>query len=159
MERDVISRPIRDIVRNDVPTVRPHDTVRETLQILLDQNLPAVAVVNHEGRFLGVVSQCDLVGMTRELVEDLSDLTRIQEVLMKWLDQNVKEVGSDRRKVAAIMSQDVPTVRPNCLIIEAARVLLNSRSGCLPVVNETGNLEGVVFLQDLLSIFLEEVSE
>jgi CBS domain-containing protein len=47
-------------------------------------------------------------------------------------------------KVAEIMSQPVVTIRENASLEDAARLMLDKNIGCLPVVDESGKLRGIV---------------
>ncbi len=157
MATDVTRRPVREVMRTDFSTLRPHSPVHEALHVLLEGNQSVVPVVNRESRYVGLVSLKELAAWTHELVEDLSDLTRIQEVLMKWLDQSVKEVGSDRRKVASVMRQDVPVVRIDLSVGEAVRAVVAGGHECLPVVDEEDRLVGLVQACDLLRVLRDAV--
>jgi CBS domain-containing protein len=50
------------------------------------------------------------------------------------------------------MMRDLVTVQPDTLISVAVREMLSKRINCLPVVNDRGDLEGIVTSSDLLSI-------
>ncbi|HID21460.1 MAG TPA: CBS domain-containing protein [Planctomycetaceae bacterium] len=155
MASDVHARTVRDIMTADVVSIRPHDAVHDALHLLLNKCLSALPVVNHQGRCIGILSVTDLVAMTHELVEELSDPARIQEVLMQWLDKNIKEVQSDRRKVATLMTAEVVSVGPDTMVRDAAETMLKNRVRHLPVVDDDGKLLGIVSTMDLMRAFLD----
>lgn len=55
------------------------------------------------------------------------------------------------QKVKAIMSREVISVLPDTQISEAARLLLDNRINGLPVVDEDGQLVGIICQSDLIA--------
>ena len=54
--------------------------------------------------------------------------------------------------VARVMSTDIVTVRPDTLVEEAARLMLDREISSLVVVDERGHLEGIVTTTDFVDI-------
>ena len=54
--------------------------------------------------------------------------------------------------VAEAMHRDVVTVSPEDTVADAARILLDNKYGCLPVVGDNGNLLGIVTEADFLRL-------
>lgn len=57
------------------------------------------------------------------------------------------------------MTKDVTTLRPEASLLEAIRLMLANRFGCLPVTRADGTLVGIVTESDLLRIAAERVEE
>jgi CBS domain-containing protein len=55
------------------------------------------------------------------------------------------------RKAKDIMTRDVITVKPDTTIEELARILMKYQINGTPVVNDNGNLKGIVTENDLIS--------
>ena len=69
------------------------------------------------------------------------------------------EIGSEEQRrvfvqipVREVMHRDVTTVRADLAVAQAARILLESKFGCLPVVGEGDRLEGIVTEADFLRL-------
>ncbi|MFO0645748.1 MAG: CBS domain-containing protein [Polyangiales bacterium] len=60
-----------------------------------------------------------------------------------------------RTFVAEVMRRDVLTVTPDTLVLAAARLVLGSKIGALPVVTREGSLVGIVTTHDLLRATIE----
>ena len=60
------------------------------------------------------------------------------------------EKGSCMLKAKDIMARDVITVKPTTIIEELARVLVKYQISGAPVVDDNGNLEGIVTENDLI---------
>ena len=108
------------------------DLVDDVMNLGRVRHLPVL----DDGRLVGVVSQRDLLAAG----------------LSKALDFD----GSQRRtfmrsvEVAEVMARNPITVRPDASLREAARLMVQHRIGCLPVVDEAGRPVGLVTETDLL---------
>lgn len=59
---------------------------------------------------------------------------------------------ADKKRIADVMSRDVVTVRPDSPAQLAASMMLDLRIGSLPVVDDAGQLIGVVTVTDFLGL-------
>jgi CBS domain-containing protein len=53
------------------------------------------------------------------------------------------------------MTRDPDTVSPDTPVWEAAKIIVESKFGCLPVVNEDGYLVGIVTEHDFVKTIAE----
>ncbi len=88
--------------------------------------------VEDGGGLVGIVTQRDLLVAAR--------------VLERRIDLD------DDRPVSEVMNREVDTVRPECCAAEAARHMLRTKRSCLPVVDETGTLVGILTEADYLRL-------
>lgn len=117
---------VRDaMVADDVPVLPPQATMRECV-VLLAEKRGTVAVVDPEGRLLGVVTS--------------GDLTRLME----------RDEGFFSAPVSEVMTRTPKTATPDQL--GAAAVGLMERTGimALPVVDDRDRVIGMVHLHDLM---------
>lgn len=94
-------------------------------------------VVDTSGRLVGVVSDRDIL--------------RVLARTSNWHDTSVSQ----------FMSQDLITVTPEMKLSHAAGKMLSRRINCLPVVDESKNLCGILTSTDLLKTYraLQEAVE
>jgi CBS domain-containing protein len=105
-----------------VMTIRANEPLAEA-RIDMEVGLVRhLPVVDDRGRLVGIVSDRDLVRRT------------------------------DKRKVADVMSRDIVTTRPDAPAHLAASMMLEFRIGALPVVDDEGELVGVVTITDYLAL-------
>jgi tRNA nucleotidyltransferase (CCA-adding enzyme) len=71
------------------------------------------------------------------------------EMIVKELKQQLLALLPSPALAKALMSSPVRTIRPDCTIQEAQRVLLRYGHSGLPVVDETGVLAGIVTRRDI----------
>jgi len=115
---------VRDVM-TDAPAVAPDTTMREAL-VLLAERRGTVAVVDENGRLLGVVTS--------------GDLTRLME----------REEQFFRISVSEVMTNTPRTAEPDQLAAAAVGVMERHGVMALPVVDGEGLLVGMVHLHDLM---------
>lgn len=132
--RDVMTKEVTTLKRNDVLTL-----ASDLMQLGRIRHLP---VLEDDGvQLVGILSQRDLFrgALARALGYG-------QHAQRKMLDSLV---------VKEVMTLDLITISPDTLLIEAARVLLERKIGCLPVV-ERGRLVGILTEADFVAMFVSK---
>jgi tRNA nucleotidyltransferase (CCA-adding enzyme) len=115
---------IRDVMSDEVVTIRPHDTLTEAVRVLCNHHLSGAPVVSSQGEVLGFISEFGLM-----------------DVLF--------DAGSREAPVSDYMSYDVYVIHPDDSIADAATMFALFGVRRLPVV-ENGTLLGIVTRRDLL---------
>lgn len=69
--------------------------------------------------------------------------------------------GSDRRTTTAadVMTRDPEAVRPDTSLVRAARLMLEKKFGCLPVVERDGKLVGIITESDFVRFAADVVQD
>jgi arabinose-5-phosphate isomerase len=117
---------VRDVmVANDVPALPADATMRQAV-VLLAERRGTVAIVDEDGRLLGVVTS--------------GDLTRLMEREEHFFPISVSEV----------MTRTPRTAEPDQLAAAAVGVMERAGIMALPVVDGDGRLVGMVHLHDLM---------
>jgi CBS domain-containing protein len=134
---DLRRRPVSEIMRREVVTV----TVGEKLDLTQDiMNLGRVRhlpVLDEDQRVIGIVSHRDLLAAAMTEVLDFDAKSR--RAFLRSIE------------VGGVMAKDVVTVGPDATLAEVARILVQRKIGCVPVVATTGELLGLVTESDLLA--------
>lgn len=126
-------------------TIGPDDPLSEVLRITLEKRVRSLAAVDHGGRYLGMVSLHQLLGLllprSARVDHGLADLAFVTDSLDD-LRHVLRQFAGDR--VADHLDPEVPVVHPDTTLVEA--VLIMYRSGeNLPVVDRgTGKLVGLI---------------
>jgi arabinose-5-phosphate isomerase len=117
---------VRDVMAaDDVPALPPNATMRQAV-VLLAERRGTVAVVDDDGRLLGVVTS--------------GDLTRLME----------REEHFFTIAVSEVMTTTPRTAEPDQLAATAVGVMERHGVMALPVVDGDGRLVGMVHLHDLM---------
>ena len=127
---------VRELMTTDVTTVGRNDELTIADDIMKMKRLRHLPVVE-EGRLVGILTQRDLFHAA------LSTALNFGEKAQKGFLKTVV--------VKEVMTDDVRTIGPDADVKEAARLLIEHRIGCLPVV-ENGKLVGIVSETDLLRL-------
>jgi CBS domain-containing membrane protein len=124
---DLMSRSVKTLARNDKLSIA--DTLMRSARI---RHLPVV----DEGRVVGIVSQRDL--FFNALVRALGFGSAARD---RMLDSIV---------VKEVMTEDVVTTTPDVEVRVAAKVMVDRKIGCLPVVDAEA-LVGILSESDIVS--------
>jgi len=112
-------------------TVKPDQTVREAVALLVDQRIGAVVVVDGTGRPVGIVSERDIV----------SELAKNESIL--------------EEPVSRVMTIDVIIARPGDDIEAVSKTMTVKRFRHLPVMDHH-ELVGIVSIGDVVKAQLDE---
>jgi CBS domain-containing membrane protein len=133
---------VRDIMIHEVTTLKRNDKLTLADDIMQLGRIRHLPVLDDESEYLvGIVSQRDLFrgALARALGYGEHARRKVLDTLL------VKEV----------MSSEVITTTPDVPLVEAARVLMERKIGCLPVV-EGGRLVGIVTETDFVAMVARE---
>lgn len=130
---------VRDIMTRDPIILGRNDTLDLAEDIMNLRRIRHMPVVD-EGSIVGIVSQRDL--FRSALVTALGFGRKTQTAIIKTI------------KIKEIMTEHVITISPDASVKEAARMMIDKKIGCLPVVDGE-NLVGLLTETDILRYFAE----
>ena len=126
--------------------IRAGSDVRRAAELLCVSEVGQLMVVDHEGRFVGALSEEDLV---RALLPRFEDVTAaggsLTDAFALFLERG-REVAD--RSIDPLVTRDAVTVRTTDELARAAVVMLDRGIRRLPVVDD-GQLVGTVSRADL----------
>ncbi len=126
---------VASLMQRDYVSVAPMDQldfVDDVMKLGRIRHMPVV----EQGKLVGVVSQRDL------LAASLSKALEFEQGQRRTFMRSVL--------VDEVMTREPITVSPGATLREAALLMLKYRIGCLPVVDEDGELVGLITETDLL---------
>jgi len=124
----------------DVHTVKRNDELAIADELMKQERVRHLAVLDEDGEVCAVVSQRDL--FRGALLRSLGYGSRAEELVLRQVA--VKEA----------MSAEIQTTTPDTPIADAARLMIERKIGCLPVI-ENGRLVGIVTETDLVRLVAE----
>ncbi len=125
---------IRNFMTKNVITIDAEESMPKAIQ-LLKQHKINMMPVTHQGKLVGVITDRDLKQASP------SEATDLEKHEIKYLLNKIKIKG--------IMTKNVITIPPDYTIEEAAEVLMNHDISGAPVVNDQGQMEGIITSTDL----------
>jgi CBS domain-containing protein len=140
-------RFVSDIMRRDTSTVLPDTPVEEVIHLIDANDIQRVGVVDQEGRFLGLISDRDLLAAFSDQASGIWDF-----FVSKFTSAERGPLGEELRGKTAgeVMNTKIVTVQEDTPINEAIRLMLEKAIKRLPVVDEQGKFKGMISRDGLL---------
>ncbi|MEA5501215.1 CBS domain-containing protein [Limnoraphis robusta] len=145
-------KTVADVMTSKPILAKPDMPLKEAIQILAEHQISGLPVVNDAGKLVGIISETDIIwqesGVTPppyitilDSVIYLENPSRYEKELHKALGQTVEEV---------MTTGQIATITPNQSLSEAARLLNEKRVHQLPVLDEGGNVIGILTCGDII---------
>ncbi len=131
---------VRDRMSSDPITITPTISFPEGFRIMRERGIRHLPVVDERGKLIGIVTQTDLLHASP------STATTLSVFEMSYLLANLH--------VREVMSSPVITVSEEAPLEEAARLMVEKKIGCLPVMRD-GDLVGMITETDIFETFVE----
>jgi CBS domain-containing protein len=126
---------VKDWMTKDVITVSPETTLPETHKLMTEYKVRRLPVVNKHGRLVGIITRGDVRGAEPSQATTLS----IWELNYLLAQLKIKE----------IMTGDPITIPQTATVGTAARTMLENRISGLPILNDRGDLLGIITESDI----------
>ena len=141
---------VKDVMRHNVATVTPDDTLKEVANRMFRYRLSALAVVDETSRLLGVINDRDLIKAAlpdyKSLISNLNysiDVEPFEELLKK----------EDKIKVAQLYRDDYEITSPGTKIIEVAAMMIFKDIRRV-FVTDDDQLVGVLLRKDIVNMVI-----
>jgi CBS domain-containing membrane protein len=128
---------VREIMSTDLVTLTEDETLAHAQRCMARGRIRHLPVVR-DGKLVGLLTHRDLLAASFSIFAEV-------------------DCGEQRRifgtvPVVEAMHRDVVSVSPELPVREAARILIENKYGCLPVVDSSGELLGIVTEADFLHL-------
>jgi CBS domain-containing protein len=143
----------RDVMVSPVMTVKPHSTVKELANMLIEKRISAAPVIDDEGKLVGMVSEGDLMHRAESGTERQHSWW-----LRLILDENelaTDYIKSHTHKVADIMKKHLITATPETPLNEIATLMEQNGINRVPIVSKD-RLIGIVTRANLIQALATE---
>ncbi len=131
---------VKDCMKRDPVTVKRDDSFRYALKLIRKEGIRHLPVLDGK-RVVGIVTDRDL----RQAAPSPATSLEIHE--LNYL--------LERLKIETIMTKKVTTATPDTSLLDAAKLLIAHKIGCLPVVDQD-ELVGIITEGDLLRAYVEQ---
>lgn len=130
---------VKDWMSTDVITINVHAKIQDAINTLMDHHVSMLPVMEN-GTLVGIVTD-----------RDVKHASPSDACLLDF--QNIMYHVA-RLDVGSIMSANPITVSPDLTIEETAEILLTNNISGVPVVDETGRIQGVITKDDIFSALI-----
>jgi len=120
---------VAELMKTDLKTVRPDETVADAVTTLADAHVSALPVVDPQGRLIGVLSTSDVLAATAEAAgpaerERVFEETRVSEIMTT-------------RSLTIDAEADVTDAARQMLYLEVHRLFVEQRGRLVGVLSQT----------------------
>ncbi len=129
---------VGDIMTRDVFPLHEDQTLNVVRLLMRTVRVRHVPILNREEKFVGLLSHRDL------LAYSISKLADIDPLEQREIDRHIP--------IRDVMRTEVETTSTETPLTEALRQMLVNKFGCLPVVNEKRELQGIITDEDVLRL-------
>lgn len=126
---------VRNWMTPEVITVKPDTSLLKIGKLMHDKQIRRVPVVDGQNRVVGIISDRDVRDASP------SKATTLDMYEMHYLLAEIK--------ASSIMTPKPITVKPTDTVEKAAMIMLDKNIGGLPVVDEKGDMCGIIVDQDV----------
>lgn len=130
MVRTLEDTRVEDAMTKNPVMINPDKTALEAARLMREIGVSALPVVDSNGRLVGIITERDFVW--RIVAEEKPYTTRVEE----------------------FMSRDLVVIRGKEPLAEALRLMSRFKVRHLPVVDEKGNLVGIISIRDIESAII-----
>jgi CBS domain-containing protein len=144
-------RKVKEVMKRDVITVRPKESVRNIAGLLSERHIRSVPVVDENFRLVGIVTESDL--FLKEKGMPFSSV-KMPTLFERWADpDHLLEIYEQAGHHTAldVMTEKVITVGPEETIEQAAWLMFHHDLRALPVV-EDKKLVGILTRGDFIRL-------
>jgi CBS domain-containing protein len=142
---------VGDILRRDVHSVSPETAVSEVIRIIDHNDIQRVAVVDAEGKLLGLISDRDLL---RSFKPAHKGIWNLLAKVKGAFEQDEEGIDLQQRiyetTAGEVMTTSLTTVHDDMLIEEAIGLMIDNGLKRLPVIDAQGRFRGMVSRDSLL---------
>jgi CBS domain-containing protein len=147
---------VSDIMTRNPKTVSPDTKLREVASIMCLYRIPALPVVDEEGKLVGNISEMDLLKNLLPTMEDIMAGEATMELERMALNYST----SMGHRVNDMMMKNPVSVSPGMHVLKATAKMTSHRFRRIPVTDGDDKLVGVMSLGDVhKAIFQSHVSE
>jgi len=131
---------VKSIMTRDVFTLNQVESLSAAKDLMNLARIRHIPIVDNLGHFVGLLTHRDILAAT------ISELAGIDRETQDEIEAGIP--------IDEIMQTDVVTVHPDLSLKEAARLLLEEKYGCLPVICED-KLCGIITEADFLRLTID----
>ncbi|MDX1593448.1 MAG: CBS domain-containing protein [Gammaproteobacteria bacterium] len=134
---------VNELMTSSLFTVNEHDTLVRARELMLAHRIRHLPVIDSQSRFIGLLSQRDLLAVT---------VSRLEAK-----DPDALDTLESSLTVGEVMNREIVAVDEETDLDIAAQLLLDHKFGCLPVLRD-GYLTGIVTEADFVRLAIDFIS-
>lgn len=146
-----MAKTVADVMTANPVSVKPEASLEDAIQLLAEHHIGGLPVIDDGGALVGILSESDLMwqatGMEVPAYVVLLDSVIYLKSPKKYSEELHKVLG---QSVQEVMTAKVITISPDQSMREAAHLMHDKRIRRLPVVNDQGQVVGILTRGDIV---------
>ncbi|MBL4608486.1 MAG: CBS domain-containing protein [Pseudomonadales bacterium] len=131
---------VAQVMSSPVITISDKALLKDAWQLFQSRAFRHIPIINNNSQVIAIVSDSDLLRHTSNLINPL----------------NSPNTANSNTPIIDIAQRHVISVSPSTGIREVADLMVSRQISCLPVVNETSQVEGIVTRTDILRALVRQ---
>ena len=132
---------VKDRMSKNIITITKEVKISQALDIFASNNFHRLPVIDKNNHLIGLLTESTIQSHTPSKATSLS-IHELNYLLSKT-------------SVESIMIKDVITIKPECLLEEAAELMMERNISCLPVIDDNELLVGIITQRDIFAAFVD----
>lgn len=137
--RELLTLKVGDVMSTELITVKQDTVLKDVNQIFENENIHHIPVVANDGHFMGIISKSDIL-----LLLDWGTKLSLPASIRKNFFMLSSNLAKD------VMQANVIKVSPDDTIQRCVQIFRENYFRALPVVNDEGQLQGIITTYDLM---------
>jgi len=154
---------VEDAMQKNVITIKNDMKIEEAARILRENKISGAPVIDKKNRLVGMLSEGDIIRLLEVHSPKLNlilpsplDLIELPIRMKHEYDEIVKGIKkASLTLVDEIMTRKLITVKPDQSISDAAELMDKHKIKRLPVVDDEGNLIGIITRGDIIGALVK----
>lgn len=147
---------LEKLMRRDVYSLKPNATVREAVELLINKGISAAPIIDNSGKAIGFVSDGDIMRhlskYSRMFIDPYATILRTDDADS---DLNAKVDALMKGSIMSIAKKSVIGVSVHDSLVDVCRVLGDNHLKKVPVLNDEGQVDGVINTSDVTEYVME----
>jgi CBS domain-containing protein len=138
-------RTAKDITQREAHTIAPGASIQEVIDAIDSNGIQRLAVVDPQGRFLGIIFDQDVLSHVIPHIAGLWDHLAARLPFKEIARRHAEKINASKARTAAdLMKTGMITVQEDCLIDSVVKLLAEKGIKRLPVVDRFGTFKGML---------------
>lgn len=153
----------RDVMRRDVETVGPHDSLRDAINVMVENQVSGLPVLDRKDRCVGIISTTDILRLEQEQAERGDE--EYEEEIGSYYDpdtqhwENIRFSGSidqiPEMEVGEAMTGTTVSVHPDAPLRQVAEEMTAKGIHRILVLDDEQLLHGIISATDFVKLYAE----
>ena len=148
--KNVFLESVADLMSTHIVSLPAGSSMHDAIELMVENRVSALPIVDMNNTCIGIITTTDLIEVTYDIDSDLSHLDPIDPSGSRRLISRISNlIGSE--PVESYASETIASTLQSASLVAAAKLMTKEQIHHLPVVDEGGQLVGILSSMDLVA--------